>query len=62
MKSCNAEKTRPGSPIDDTPSPCKLHHLKGFPSKKITVDAGGYRSWPEYTVSQVRSMHIYFLH
>lgn len=28
----------------------RLYSLRGFgPNKKITVDAGGYRSWPEYT-------------
>lgn len=30
----------------------RLYSLRGFgPNKKITVDAGGYRTWPEYTVS-----------
>jgi len=28
----------------------RLYSLRGFgPSNKITVDAGGYRTWPEYT-------------
>ena len=30
----------------------RLYSLRGFgPNNKITVDAGGYRTWPEYTVS-----------
>lgn len=30
----------------------RLYSLRGFgPDNKITVDAGGYRTWPEYTVS-----------
>ena len=34
----------------------RLYSLRGFgPNNKITVDAGGYRTWPEYTVSFVRS-------
>jgi len=29
----------------------RLYSLRGFgPSNKITVDAGGYRTWPQYTV------------
>ena len=34
----------------------RLYSLRGFgPNNKITVDAGGYRTWPEHTVSFVRS-------
>lgn len=30
----------------------RLYSLRGFgPDHKLTVDAGGYRTWPEYTVS-----------
>lgn len=39
----------------------RLYSLRGFgPNNKITVDAGGYRTWPEYTVSFVQSwLHRY---
>lgn len=33
----------------------RLYSLRGFgPDNNITVDAGGYRTWPEYTVSFVQ--------
>jgi len=38
----------------------RLYSLRGFgPDNKITVDAGGYRTWPEYTVSCFWD-HIFF--
>ena len=37
----------------------RLYSLRGFgPDHKLTVDAGGYRTWPEYTV---RCIKHYFL-
>lgn len=38
----------------------RLYSLRGFgPSNKITVDAGGYRTWPQYTVSFIKGVHSF---